>query len=100
MSSEILSADVIINHIREGAKVLDMRSACYWFSWVYSSTLFFLVGSAIFFIVGFEKAPKKITYIGWFWLSAMALSVVTTLIFRFLCQQELPKRHVLDYFWN
>lgn len=98
--SNSVPPDVILNYIHEGAKALDMRAACYWFSWVYSSTLIFLVGSAIFFIVGFEKAPKKINYIGWFWITAMIVSIVTTIGFRFLCQQELPKREVLAYFWN
>jgi hypothetical protein len=85
-------------YIMEIIKSANLNTACNWFSYFYSFTLLYLLITTIMFVMGYTKATKKGIYILYFWISAVALSVLTTVAFRNVCQTPLPSRDVLSYF--
>jgi hypothetical protein len=85
-------------YILEIIKSANLTTACNWFSYFYSFTLLYLLATTIMFVTGYHAAQKKTWYIIYFWVSAVALSILTTVLFRNVCQEELPRRSVLAYF--
>lgn len=85
-------------YIMEIIKAANLETACNWFSYFYSFTLLYLLVTTVMFVIGYTKASKKGAYILYFWISAVILSIVTTVTFRNVCQQPLPSRDVLTYF--
>lgn len=85
-------------YIVEIIKSANLTTACNWFSYFYSFTLLYLLVTTIMFVTGYQAATKKAKFVLYFWVSAVILSVATTVTFRNVCQEPLPRRSVLAYF--
>ena len=101
LTNETISADNIthvINVVKQNAEKLNVSAVCTWFSEIYYYNMLFLALSFIIFIVGLEKAPKKLTYTAIFWIVSVGISILTTLVFGLVCHRPLPRPAVLTYF--
>jgi hypothetical protein len=72
----------------------DGKTACNWFSYVYSLNLLVLTGFIIiYFIITYKR--KHTSYFHIILAIIFGFSILITLVFAFACHEPLPKSSVL-----
>jgi hypothetical protein len=74
----------------------DIKTACNWFSYVYSFNMILLAISVVIFITKVFKGKHTIFTSVIYWCTIIGFSILTTIIFGITCHEPLPKSALLS----